>query len=110
MRRFVFVGILAAFLSGCSGVKPLKPGVAKIQSGVTTNGIHQFVSEIRQPENPAQSAAQNFERTTETELSLAPGTKVIEKVALPDSAGRPVLTEKTIVLAEPTVQKTRTTE
>jgi hypothetical protein len=72
--------------------------------------VHQFVSEIKQPENPAQSAAQNFERTTETELPLASGTRVTETVASPDSAGRQVVTEKTIVLAEPTIQRTRTTE
>jgi hypothetical protein len=64
-----------------------------------------------QPENPAQSAAQNYERTTETELPLAKGTKVIESVAAPGADGQPpVVTEKTIVLAEPTVQKTRVTE
>jgi hypothetical protein len=100
----------AVSLCGCAGVRPLKPGAAKIQSNIGTNGMHQFTAEIKQPENPAQSASQNFERTTETELPLAAGTKVTESVAAPDSAGRPVVTEKTVVLAEPTVQKTRVTE
>jgi hypothetical protein len=88
----------------------LKPGAARTRSIVSTNGVHEFVSEMKQPENPAQSAAQNFERTTETELPLASGTKVAETVSAPDSGGRPVVTERTIVLAEPTVQKTRVTE
>lgn len=65
---------------------------------------------MKQPENPAQSAAQNFERTTETELPLASGTKVVETVTMQDESARPVVREKTIVLAEPTIQKTRVTE
>jgi hypothetical protein len=97
-------------LAGCTMTKPLKPGKARIQSGGGTNGLGGFVSEIKQPENPAQSATQNFERTTETELPLASGTKVTETVAAPDPAGRPVVTEKTIVLAQPTVQRTKVTE
>lgn len=109
MRKIIMFGFMLA-LAGCTMVKPLKPGTARIQSGGGTNGVGGFVSEIKQPENPAQSATQNFERTTETELPLASGTKVTEKVSAPDSAGRPVVTEKAIVLAQPTVQKTRTTE
>jgi hypothetical protein len=95
-------------LTGCA-TKPLKPGRASLHSGSITNGFH---SEIVQPENPAQSAAQNYERTTETELPLAPGTKVMELVSAPAaSPGQaPLVTEKTIVLAQPTVQKTRVTE
>jgi hypothetical protein len=116
LRRFqerLSVGLLAiatVLLCGCAGVKPLKPGAARTRSIISTNGVHEFVSEMKQPENPAQSAAQNFERTTETELPLASGTKVTETVSAPDSAGRPVVTEKTIVLAVPTVQKMRVTE
>src|SRR6266704_2425575 len=109
MKKVVLFGFVLA-LAGCTMVKPLKPGTAKIQSSVGTNGVRQFVGEIKQPENPAQSAAQNFERTTETELPLAAGTRVTETVAAPDSAGRQVVSEKTIVLAQPTIQKTRTTE
>jgi hypothetical protein len=109
MKRVILIGFMFA-LAGCTMVRPLKPGRATIQSSVGTNGVHQFTSELKQPENPAQSAAQNFERTTETELPLASGTKVTETVAAPDSAGRPVVTEKTIVLAQPAIQKTRVTE
>src|SRR6266702_1654786 len=109
MKKVIMLGFVLA-LAGCTGVRPLKPGTAKLQSNVGTNGVRAFVSEMKQPENPAQSAAQNFERTTETELPLASGTKVTEKVAAPDSAGRSVVTEKTIVLAQPAVQQTRTTE
>src|SRR5580765_3310909 len=105
MKQIVMF-VAAVSLCGCAGVRPLKPGAAKIQSNIGTNGVHQFSAEIKQPENPAQSAAQNFERTTETELPLAPGTKVAETVSAPDSAGRPVVTERTIVLAQPTIQKT----
>ena len=65
---------------------------------------------MKQPENPAQSAAQNFERTTETELPLASGTKVTETVATRDDRGQPVTREKSIVLTEPTIQMTRVTE
>src|SRR5258706_5829644 len=95
-------------VTGCA-MKPLKPGRASIHSGSSTNGFH---SEILQPENPAQSAAQNFERTTETELPLAAGTKVTETVSAPaPSPGQPpAVTEKTIVLSQPTVPKTRVTE
>src|SRR5436190_21520054 len=102
MRRILVFSLVLAS-AGCTMVKPLKPGTARIQSGSGTNGLGGFVSEIKQPENPAQSASQNFERTTETELPLASGTKVIETVSAPDAAGRPVVTEKTIVLGKPTV-------
>jgi hypothetical protein len=101
---------LVLMACGCTMVRPLKPGAATIQSSVGTNGVRQFVSELKQPENPAQSAAQNYERTMETELPLASGTKVTESVTAADFSGKPVLTEKTIVLSQPTVQKTRVTE
>ena len=91
-------------------VKPLKPGAARIQSGVSTNGVRSFVSEMKQPENPAQSAAQNYERTTETELPLAKGTQLHERYAHPDFNGDDLVSERTIVLAEPTTQKTRVIE
>jgi hypothetical protein len=111
MKRLILFG-LVLIVAGCSSTRPLKPGKATIRSNVSTNGVHEFVSEMKQPENPAQSAAQNFERTTETELPLATGTKVTETVtAPPASAGQPpVVSEKTIVLAQPAVQKTRVTE
>ena len=109
MRRiFVFSVVLAS--AGCAMVKPLKPGMARIQSGITTNGARNFVSEMKQPENPAQSAAQNYERTTETELALPKGTQVREKFSHSDFSGDDLVSERTIVLAEPTAQKTHVTE
>jgi len=71
----------------------------------------EFRSELKQPENPAQSAAQNFERTTETELPLAAGTRVVEcRSDGAAVAGQSFAPERTIVLASPTVQKTRVVE
>src|SRR3954453_21302714 len=109
MRR-VFVPVLVLACAGCTMVKPLKPGAARIQTGVSTNGVRSFVSEIKQPENPSQSAAQNYERTTETELPLPKGTQLREKYSHPDLAGDDLVSERTIVLSEPTSQKMRVTE
>ena len=111
MKRLVLLGLVMLAV-GCTSTRPLRPGKAAIRSNVSTNGVREFVSEMKQPENPAQSAAQNFERTTETELPLAAGSKVTETVTAPPAvAGQPpVVTEKTVVLAQPAVQRTRTTE
>jgi hypothetical protein len=111
MKKLVLFG-LVLMVAGCSSSRPLKPGKAKIRSNVSATGVREFISEMKQPENPAQSAAQNFERTTETELPLATGTKVTETVTAPPASPEqpPVVTEKTIVLAQPAVQKTRVTE
>jgi hypothetical protein len=112
MKTIFLCSIAACLVAGCSSTRPLKPGVAKIQSSAPSSGA-QFASELKQPENPAQSAAQNFERTTETELPLPAGTKVQETVVTRDERkpeAPPVVTEKTIVLHEPTIQKTRTVE
>lgn len=70
----------------------------------------QFRSEMKQPENPAQAASQNYERVTETELPLAKGTKVTETVRSQDEKGMPRVVEKTIELSEPAVQKVRQVE
>ena len=110
MTRLVLCTLAAAFLAGCGSTRPLKPGTSAIRFGLATYGLPEFRSEMKQPENPAQSAAQNYERTTETELPLASGTKVTETVAVRDDRGQPVTREKSIVLVEPTVQKTRVTE
>jgi hypothetical protein len=77
---------------------------------VGTNGVAEFTSEMKQPENPAQSAAQNFERSTETELPLAAGTKVVELAVSHNERGEAITRETTIVLSAPTVQKMRVTE
>ena len=109
MRNILLIVMMVA-AAGCTMVRPLKPGTARIQSGVSTNGVRSFVSEMKQPENLAQSAAQNYERTTETELPLARGTKLVERYASPDSDGGEMVNEKSVVLSEPTIQKTRVTE
>jgi uncharacterized membrane protein len=103
MRTVVLVVLIFA-LAGCTAVKPLKPGSVSLRSG---GG---FASEMKQPENPAQAATQNFERTTETELPLAAGSKVVEMEVVRDDTGRPVTRQKTMTLTEPTIQKTRVVE
>lgn len=112
MKTIFLCTVVACLVAGCSSTRPLKPGVAKIQSTAPTSGA-QFTSELKQPENPAQSAAQSFERTTETELPLPAGTKVQEIVTTHDERkpnAQPMVKERTIVLTEPTVQTTRTIE
>ena len=42
------------------GVPPIKQGFSAIRSGVSSNGIPEFRSEMKQPENPAQSASQTW--------------------------------------------------
>ena len=85
MSKAVLFGLVLV-VAGCSATRPLKPGKAVIRSSVGSAGVREFASEMKQPENPAQSAAQNFERTTETELPLAPGSKVTETVTAPPPA------------------------
>ena len=106
----ILLSVLLLAAVGCTMVRPLRPGTARMQSGVSTNGVRSFVSEMKQPENPAQSAAQNYERTTETELPLAAGTQITERTITPDSYGADVVNERTITTAAPTAQKTRVTE
>ena len=106
--------LLAALslIAGCAAPRPLKPGTATIKSTDAEIGAA-FVSELKQPENPAQAAAQNFERVTETELPLPRGTTVEEKVAARDERkpdAPAVITTRTVVLSEPVTQKTRTVE
>lgn len=101
-----------AFVVGCASTRPLRPGTSKITSSAPPTGA-QFASELKQPENPAQSAAQNFERTTETTLPLPVGTKVQERTITHDErqpTAPPVVIEKVITLEKPTVQTTRTVE
>lgn len=111
MRKLFTLLCAALALAGCA-TRPLRPGAAKIASTSPATGA-QFASELKQPENPAQSAAQNFERTTETALPLPAGTKVAERTVSRDEKkpeAPPVVTEKTIVLSAPSVQTTRTVE
>ena len=98
-----------SLVAGCA-MRPLRPGTATIKSASPSTGA-QFASELKQPENPAQSAAQNFERTTETTLPLPAGTRVQERsISREQPEAPPIVTEKTIVLSAPAVQTTRTVE
>ena len=109
--HFVLIPLAALFVVGCV-TRPLRPGTAKIASSAPSTGA-QFASELKQPENPAQAAAQNFERTTETTLPLPAGTRVQERVVAHDEKkpeAPPVMTERTIVLSAPAVQTMRTVE
>src|SRR5688572_6266086 len=99
MKCFCILAV-ALIITGCTAVRPLKPGNSSMRSGSGTNGAPEFRSELRQPENPAQSAAQNYERVSETELPLAAGTKVIERTTGRDEHGHAQEREKTIILAE----------
>ena len=101
-------GCLVLLLSGCAVTRPLRPGQGVIQAGLA--GMERFSSRVKQSENPAQPAAQNYERTTETELPLPRGTKVVETVVTRDERSQPVTREKTIVLPEPVTQRTRLVE
>lgn len=110
MKTLVLSSMLV-LLVGCA-TRPLRPGMATIKSAAPASGA-QFASELKQPENPAQAAAQNFERTTETTLPLPAGTKVEERTITRDEKKReatPVVMEKTIVLSAPVIQTTRTVE
>lgn len=99
---------LIIVVTGCAGTRPLRPGHSVMQAG--SKASPKFRSEMKQPENPAQAASQNYERITETELPLARGTKVIETVRSQDEQGQPRVSERTIVLSEPALQKVRQTE
>ena len=109
--KTVLLCTVTVLLTGCM-TRPLRPGTAKIASSAPSTGA-QFASELKQPENPAQSAAQNFERTTESTLPLAAGTKVEERTVTHDEKkpdAPPVVVEKTIVLSAPAIQTIRTVE
>src|SRR3954463_14976543 len=95
---------------GCAGTRPLRPGGSVMRAGMGTNGVAEFRSEMKQPENPAQAASQNYERITETELPLPQGSKVTETMVTRDARQQPVTREKTIILQEPVIQKTRQVE
>ena len=111
MKTFTLLCAVALCAAGCA-TRPLRPGTATIKSAAPITGA-QFASELKQPENPAQSAVQNFERTTETWLPLPAGTKVEERTVTHDEKkpeAPPVVTEKTIVLSAPVIQTMRTVE
>jgi hypothetical protein len=110
MKRLILLCATAALLAGCGTIKPLKPGSAMMRSGLNAKGQPEFVSDMKQPENPAQSAAQNFERTTETELAIPALSKIAEVTVTKNDRGEAVTQERVITLAKPTMQKTRVSE
>lgn len=114
-------------VAGCAGPRPLRPGTASMRSAA--GPAADFSAALQQPENPAQAAAQTFERTVETELALPPGTIVgaeaegrtskVKSRALgaggrrSEAGGRMSGGEERrtrIVLSEPSMQRTRVTE
>lgn len=97
MKTLFLVLSLALFAGPCSSLRPLKPGDSGVRSITSTNGVAEFSAKLTQPENPAQSAKQNFERTVETETPLPAGSSISEN-------------GKVVVLAAPTTQKTRVVE
>jgi hypothetical protein len=112
LNLYPVAAVVCSLLTGCASPRPLRPGAAFIKSTAPSSGA-QFSSELKQPENPAQAAAQNFERTTESELPLAAGTKITESITEVDDAkpeAAPIVHEKVIVLCEPSIQRTRTIE
>jgi len=111
MKNLLF-SLLILLVAGCSGPRPLRPGHSTIRSTTTSKGAAELMAEMKQPENPAQSASQNFERITETELPVPARSQVQEIVMTPAAKPgmEPERREKTIIVAEPTVQKTRTVE
>jgi hypothetical protein len=109
MKTLTLFAAIALLCVGCA-TRPLRPGTSSIKSAAPAGGA-QFASELKQPENPAQAAAQNFERTTETSLPLPEGTKVAERIVTRERPDGPsVATERTITLSAPAVQTTRTVE
>jgi hypothetical protein len=107
--KWIVCLLVVVSVAGCA-LRPLKPGTARIQAGVGTNGVRSFVSEMKQPENPAQAASQNYERTTETELPLAAGTRLTERTITAGEYGDQLVNEKEIFTAAATSQKTRVIE
>lgn len=108
MAVLLMVVALGFLASGCAGTRALRPGRSVMESRGAARA--EFRSEMKQPENPAQAASQNYERVTETELPLAKGTKVVEVMRSQDEKGVPRIVEKTIELVEPAVQKVRQVE
>lgn len=108
--KFFYVG-LWLLATGCSAVKPLKPGTARItlsQAGVTNR------YELTQSENPAHASSQNSERVQRMELPLAAGS-VVQTVTpgLPISASaltNPAAYPANVTLAAPAVMKIETIE
>ena len=87
-----------------------EPGGSVCRPAREPTDLAEFRTEMKQPENPAQAASQNYERITETELPLPKGSKVTEIVVTKDEHQQPITKEKTIILPEPVVQKTRQIE
>jgi hypothetical protein len=88
--------VAALFLTGCATAKPLKPGHAKH----TTSERGPSTVELHQPENPAQPAKQDFEKTSEKTTHLPAGTTVKEITVTPQANTNlpPIRTERVFTL------------
>jgi hypothetical protein len=111
MKSLILI-FLILLMTGCAGPRPLRPGQSTVRSSVTPKGVPELMAEMKQSENPAQAASQNFERITETELPV-PARSLVQEIVVTPAAQpgfEPERREKTIIVAEPTLQKTRTVE
>src|SRR3954471_13884864 len=92
------------FFTACAGLRPLKPGHSIMTSGHAANSAAVFKTEMRQPENPGQSASQSYERITETELSLPKNSTITEVLTSQEPHQPRVSKQKTILLPEPAIE------
>lgn len=109
MNQFLPLLMLVLLVSGCATGQPLRPGRAAAAIG--GSAALPLTSEVTQPENPAHPASQTVERVKETELPLPKATQITEVRVTAKAGNEPAVTNtRTIVLSEPTVEKSRTVE
>ncbi len=104
---------LCLTLAACGSPRPRKSGSARrVQTTTTspTNTVTTLSSEITQSEDPSQPSSQFSEKKSLLTLPLPAATRLIERSSAPDEAGKTISTEKTIVLAAPTLQTLETEE
>lgn len=97
-----FLVIFCLFLGGCSSVAPQRGGIATIGAAITrpfkvvTEKVGDLprpaknnapiaagdgsLASITQPDNPAQTSAQNYEVTREEEITFSAPTKITEQI------------------------------
>jgi hypothetical protein len=113
IRRALAIVTVLVFAAGCGTPRPRKPGSAKRVVTTTaspTNNVITLSSEITQAEDPATPSSQFSEKKSRLTLPLPAATRLIERSSAPDEAGKTISTEKTIVLAAPSVQTLETEE
>ena len=103
-----------ALLAGCGTFHHTrKTGSARRVQSIAvspTNTITTLSSEITQPDDPAQASSQFSEKKSRLTLPLPAASRLIERSSTPDDLGKTISTEKTIVLAAPTIQTLETEE